>query len=452
MGDHSQHARLAPSALKNYDPATGCPGRLRMVEQLPPEERSQETQASLDGTRRHELLYQKNMGQTPAYESVEDERLVERAWEYFRAHPARTHPDALWLPEQEVEIGKHLGLEEGLCKGTADLVAAHKDTVEIVDAKFGRWPVSPDTPQLKAYGFGGVRLLLQDDGNWLPNHRQTKWIKLTIVQPQLPEMVQTTGPLPLIESLNAWKEELSAIARAALDPNAPLNPTEDSCRFCPAKKICPAYTQQTQRNVANMFSDLTQPELPPQTDEVDVSGYRYMSAAEVATAQPGAASMLEILENRTTDTPENLSADELGRVLDLAPMVKAWFAECEDVAVKRLKAGQPVEGWKLVEGRGSREWTLPEPETVTQLKKLGVKAGDLYIKKVVSPAQAEKLPTFTASKTKMDKLHPLIRRKPGKPTLAPESDPSPGVDPLHGMFEDVSQTEATPEPETPDWF
>jgi len=436
MGDHSQHARLAPSALKNYDPATGCPGRLRMVEQLPPEERSQETQASLDGTRRHELLYQKNMGQTPAYESADDERLVERAWEYFRVHPARTHPDALWLPEQEVEIGKHLGLEEGLCKGTADLVAAHKDTVEIVDAKFGRWPVSPDTPQLKAYGFGGVRLLLQDDGNWLPNHRQTKWIKLTIIQPQLPEMAHTTGPLPLIESLNAWKEELSAIARAALDPNAPLNPNEDNCRFCPAKKICPAYTEQTQRDVTAMFSDLTQPELPPQTEPA---------------ANPQ-HTMLEILENRTSQTPENLSPDELGRVLDLAPMVKAWFAECEDVAAKRLKAGQPVEGWKLIEGRGSREWALPEPETVAQLKKLGVKVGDIYVKKMVSPAQAERLAAFTASKTKMDKLHPLIRRKPGKPTLAPESDPSPGVDPLHGMFEDVSQTTANPEPETPDWF
>ena len=434
-----EHARLSPSGLKNLDPATGgCPGRLRMVESLPPEERSTESQASIDGTRRHDLLYQLNMGQTPAHESPEDQRLVERAWEFFRAHPARKHPEGLWLPEQRVEVGKHLGIGEGICWGTADLIAAYKDTVEIVDAKFGRMPVPADHPQLKAYGFGGVRLLLQDDGNWLPNHRQTKFIKLTIVQPQLPEMVVTTGPLPLAESLAQWKEELTAIAKAALDPDAPLVASEDNCRWCPAKKICPEYTAQTQRDVTAMFTDITQtPELPPQTDTEP-------------TVQPAAAgSMLEILEDRTTAAPEELTPDELGRVLDLAPLVQSWFKECETVAAKRLKAGQPVEGWKLIEGRGRRDWANDEPAVAAELKKLGLKVGDIYTKKLVSPAQAEKLPVFTASKAKAAKLTPLITRKAGKPTLAPESDPHPGVDPLHGMFEDVS---APAEPETPDWF
>jgi hypothetical protein len=434
-----EHARLSPSGLKNLDPASnGCSGRLRMVEQLPPEERNTESQASIDGTRRHDQTYQLNVGRTPVYESPEDKRLVERAWEFFRAHPARTHPEGLWLPEQRVEVGQHLGIGEGVCWGTADLIAAYKDTVEVVDAKFGRMPVSPLDPQLKAYGFGGVRLLLQDDGNWLPNHRQTKFIKLTIVQPQLPEMVVTTGPLPLAESLAQWKEELTTIAKAALDPEAPLLASEDNCRFCPAKRICPAYTAQTQRDVTAMFTDLTRqtetPELPPQTEP---------------TAQPGAGSMLEILENRTTAAPEELTPDELGRVLDLAPLVQSWFKECETVASKRLKAGQPVEGWKLIEGRGSRDWAKDEPTVAAELKKLGAKVADIYVKKLVSPAQAAKLPVFTTHKAKADKLLPLIMRKAGKPTLAPESDPHPGVDPLHGMFEDVS---APAEPETPDWF
>ena len=149
--------------------------------------------------------------------------------------------------------------------------------------------------------------------------------------------------------------------------------------------------------------------------------------------------MMDVVQQHMSQSPEDLTEDQLGRALDLAPMVQEWFKECEKLAAKRLKEGQPVGGWKLVEGRGSREWKGTEDDVVLQLKKLGVKVGDIYTKKLVSPAQAGKLPAFTASKIKAQKLAPLIARKDGKPQLAPESDPRPGVDALHGMFEKVEE-------------
>ena len=186
------------------------------------------------------------------------------------------------------------------------------------------------------------------------------------------------------------------------------------------------------------------PELPP---DVSVVGHVTPHSEEL--------DLLRIAEKYMSRSPEDLTEDQLGRTLDLAPMVQEWFKECEKLAAKRLKEGQPVGGWKLVEGRGSREWksSLTEGDVVLQLKKLGVKVGDIYTKKLVSPAQAEKLPAFTASKTKAQKLAPLIARKDGKPQLAPESDPRPGVDALHGMFEKVEEA-APAAPETPayDWI
>jgi hypothetical protein len=423
------HAKVSPSALPSL---ALCPGRLRMVQQLPEEQRNPSTQASEDGTRRHGYLEQLNKGETPNYATPEDKRLVELAWPYFRDHPARNNPDALWAPEQRVEIGQHLGVGEGVCWGTADLVAAHKETLEIVDAKFGRWPVSPDSLQLKGYAFGSGRLLLDDKGNWLPKHQQTKFVKLTIVQPQAKQIVTSTEPLPIGEVFPLWRAELKELVTSVLDPEAPLNPSQEACKFCSAKPICPAFAEQAQQDIRTMFQPVSipdnVPELPPDVSVVDH-----------VTPHSEELDLLRIAEKYMSQSPEELTEDQLGRALDLAPMVQEWFKECEKLAAKRLKEGQPVGGWKLVEGRGSREWKGTEDDVVLQLKKLGIKVGDIYTRKLVSPAQAEKLPAFTASKTKAQKLVPLIARKDGKPQLAPESDPRPGVDALHGVFEKVDR-------------
>lgn len=407
MGDH---AIVSPSALTRIGQ---CPGSVRLSAACP---RPPSSDAADFGTRCHEWLEQANRtGVLPEIPDQREKAMVAAAWPYFRDHPARTRPEGLWLPEEKVSISAHLeGFPDDMCWGTADVVAAYKDTLEVIDLKTGYYGVAPDSPQLWAYAFGAARLLLDEEGNWLPNHRQTKYLKLTIVQPTQVPIVRTTGPLPLVENLTAAKESLERTLTAVQDPQAPLY-AGDWCRWCAAKDSCPKRTQAALGAVQNMFEPLPEADPQPTTTMVDI--------------------VEKIVEERMTESPDTLDADTLGRILDLAPLVQQYLKECQDLAVKRLNKGEEVAGWKLAAGRGSRDWIGGEDATAEALKKLGLKVGDIYTRKIVSPAQAEKLPAIAGSRVRREKLGDLWATKAGKPQLAPESDPRPGVDPRHGMFE-----------------
>jgi RecB family exonuclease len=424
MGDH---ASISPSALARH---AACPGNSREVAKLPPELRNQSSQAAEDGTRRHEILYHANVnGYIKPTDNAEDDRLVALAWPYFRDHPARTSPQGLWLPEEKVEISRHIeGLPEDLCWGTADMVCAHKDTVEIIDAKFGRIPVNPDCEQLWAYAYGGVRKLLNPDGTWLQDHRQTKYLKLTIVQPQAPEIVNSAS-FPLVPKLKEIKTWLEQTLKAAMDPDAPLVPG-DHCKWCAARDTCPARRDMVFTGIQSMFDAVPEPQAT-ETSEVDI--------------------IEQIIEEHMSKSPDDLTPEEKGRILDFAPMVEQWLKDLRKVCEQDLLSGRPVEGYKLVKGRGSREWGAEEDQVVAKLKGLGFKVGDIYTKKLVSPAQAEKTPVVAGSRTKQKKLGELWVKKEGKPTLAPESDPAPAIDPLHAEVFDNLDTPPTEQPQY-DWL
>jgi len=449
----SDHAPASPSALSRH---TLCPGNIREVAKLPPEVREQSTKAAEDGTRRHEQLYQSNLRgflvpstHPDAKTRAEDDRLVGLAWPYFRDHPARTSDVGLWLPEEKVEIAKHIqDIPDDYCRGTADVVAAFKETVEVIDAKFGRMPVNPDCEQLWAYGFGGVRKLLNADGTWLQNHRQTKLLKLTIVQPQAPEVVNSVS-FPLAEKLREIKAWLERTLKATLDPEAPLVPG-DHCKWCAAKETCPARREAAFSSVQSMFEVVPGPvpaatpfleylEQHPEEKGNPVKEYQVPQKSEVDIIE-------QIIERHMSTAPDDLTPEEKGRILDFAPMVEQWLKDLRKSCEKDLMVGVPVEGYKLVAGRGSREWADDEDIMATALKKLGLKVGDIYTKKLVSPAQAEKIPAIAESKTKSHKLKELWVKKTGKPTLVPESDPAPGIDPLHAeMFDNLDDAQPTEE-------
>jgi len=432
----SDHAKVSPSALARH---AACPGNVREVAKLPPEVRDQSTKAADDGTRRHEQLYKSNVqgflvpsDHKDAKVRAEDDRLVGLAWPYFRDHPARTQPAGLWLPEEKVEISKHLeGLPDDLCWGTSDMVCAYKDTVEIIDAKFGRMPVDPDGPQMWAYAYGGVRRLLNPDGTWLQNHRQTKLLKLTIVQPQAPEVVNSVV-FPLADQLRKIKMWLEQTLKATLDPEAPLVPG-DHCRWCAAREICPARREAAFESVQSMFDVVPEQSPREEVTEVDI--------------------IEQIIEEHMSKAPDDLTPEEKGRILDFAPMVEQWLKDLRKSCEKDLLEGKQVEGYKLIQGRGSREWAESEEEAVAaSLKKLGLKVGDIYTKKLVSPAQAEKIPAIAESKTRSNKLKNLWTKKAGKPTLVPESDPAPGIDPLHAEMFDSLDDAQPPAEESFDWM
>jgi hypothetical protein len=207
----------------------------------------------------------------------------------------------------------------------------------------------------------------------------------------------------------------------------------DHCKWCAARDACPARRDMVFSGIQSMFDTVPEPQATEttETSEVDI--------------------IEQIIEEHMSKSPDDLTPEEKGRILDFAPMVEQWLKDLRKVCERDLLEGHPVEGYKLVKGRGSREWASEEDLVVAKLKAIGFKVGDIYTKKLVSPAQAEKAPVVAGNKTKQKKLGELWLKKDGKPTLAPESDPAPAIDPLHAEVFENLDTPPTEQPQY-DWL
>lgn len=442
----------APIGASKLDALALCPGLFVAVQSLQPEERNPGSAAATDGTRKHGLLEICNRrgchpsgADAPEGYSQDERNAVAAMWSgYLSKHPARQGgPGALWQPEIWVEIGKGLGFEEGLFATTIDLAAVHKDTLEIMDAKFGYHEVSPDSLQLKAGAIGFLRALIDDTtGQFKPEYRQLKKIVLTILRPNFDDpAICATFPLEVIKE---WMVEIKEVVRGALAPMAPRVPGELQCRWCSFKPQCPEHHAAA---VSTMFDALSDegPEEPG--DEVapwEIPDHPENAAFILgedppAPEAPGLDEVLSLADDKTSLAPAAMSADQLGRVMDRAQILKGWLSEIEGEVRKRLQTGAEVDGWKLVEGKRAREWNADEAATETALKAAGLGVKDIFKKTLLSAAALEKIPKVATSKVKREKLAELWHWKSGAPTLAPESDPRPSIQAADTMFENEEE-------------
>jgi hypothetical protein len=342
--------------------------------------------------------------------SGEDIQEVDKIWSYIEKHPAQTQTlgHQIWC-EEKVEIGKYCGLAEGEVTGTADWGLVTPNEIEIADNKFGHYLVPPDSLQLKAYAIGlGSKLMDPATGQFRDGHRQIRNVKLTILQPTAaPEqrVRSVTYPLP---TMVGWAKEICDIVTAAKEPNAPRIPGEDQCKFCPAAATCP----ERLASVTSAISDVFQP--APSADA---------TPAPIASVD----AITELADVQMTQSPADLDPEQLGRLLDQASLIEGWLKDVRAHARKLLESGGTVPGWKLIEGKRSRAWKEDETEVVTALKRLSLNVGEIYEKKLVTPAKAEAISKIAGSKKRKEKLAELWAWKTGKPTLAPESDPAPAV-------------------------
>jgi hypothetical protein len=149
-----------------------------------------------------------------------------------------------------------------------------------------------------------------------------------------------------------------------------------------------------------------------------------------------------------TKDPDKMSGEELRKFLDAAPLVEALLKSIKEEAKRRLDKGIPVPGYKMVRGRGSRAWALPEEEMIKKLGPGGmnIPKGALFVTELVSPAQAEKLTWVSKDEQKsltkrqienMNKEYVITKQ--GAPTLVPESDPrEPIVNDATGLFDAIT--------------
>lgn len=176
----------------------------------------------------------------------------------------------------------------------------------------------------------------------------------------------------------------------------------DQCTFCPAALVCPHRRAAADAAVTGIF------------DVVEGA-----DAPRPAQSQGDAAPLLAKVEELTSLSPEGLTPDQFGKILDLAPVVEALFKDLRTEAMRRIKEGEAIPGWALGEGKRSREWTLDKEKVPDALTKIGLKAGEIWVKTLATPAQLETVVKGHGQARRIAAFSDLWRWKPGSPVLVP---------------------------------
>jgi hypothetical protein len=311
--------------------------------------------------------------------------------------------------------------------GTVDCQIVASDTLEIIDYKDGMAPVEAENNmQLEQYAIGKLaeyKLPIN-----MPQMYPFKRVRMTIIQPKLAlrglnPVVSWDVPVSyLLERVKTLTHE----AMATDAPNAPLVPGESQCKYCRAKGSCSALASNVMKEIGVMFQPVIK------TDVLDVA------------------------QQSANKDPAVMSDDQIRQIMEAAPLMRQLIEGVEKEAQRRLEAGQSITGLKLVNGRGSRAWTLDDEQIAEKLIKMGIPKTAIYETKLVSPAKAEKLTWEKRDGTKVtltDRQLKLMNQEyvaklAGKLTVAHESDSRPAVTlnaaPMFAAVEVAPATESLP--------
>lgn len=166
------------------------------------------------------------------------------------------------------------------------------------------------------------------------------------------------------------------------------SPSEDACRYCKAMTTCPNYTAMVESTTGADFEVLKEPVAPP----------RFMGS-------------------------HGDDDEELAHKMSLVGAIEDWCKAVRAEVERRLLAGVPVPGFKLVLGKaGNRKWA-DEAQAEQMLKTFRLKQEEMYDFTLISPTAAEKLSKAEViGKRQWPKLQTLITRSEPKPSVAPITD------------------------------
>ena len=175
--------------------------------------------------------------------------------------------------------------------------------------------------------------------------------------------------------------------------------------------------------------------------------------------QPVVTQTLDVAQQSADKDPATMDDTQIRQIMKAAPLMRQLLEAVEKEALRRLEAGQSLPGLKLVHGRGSRAWVLPEEEMAEKLVKMGIPKTAIYETKLVTPAKAEKLTWEKRDGTKVSLTDRQLKRMEqeyvtklaGKLTVVPESDSRPAV--ITNAAPMFSAVEAAPAAESlPSWL
>ena len=273
-----------------------------------------------------------------------------------------TCEDAFTALEVRVDFSKYV--KDGF--GTGDCIIVSDNVLEIIDFKYGKGVrvEAAGNPQMKLYALGAYleyNTLFDIDS-----------VRMTIFQPRL-SGVQSSDEITVKELLEWAEKYVKPRAKLAYKGEGEFAPSEEVCKFCRAKAQCKARADKNLK----LFDE----------------------APDILLLTP----------------------EDAGKILEQAGDIQSWLADLESLVSSTLLAGQPVEGWKMVEGRSNRRFA-DELKVVAAMKSAGYDESLLYERKLITLAQMEK---DFGKKAVAETLGELIVKPQGKPTLAPAKDKRP---------------------------
>lgn len=425
----STHSMLSPSKRSRW---ALCPGSIREEAKYPD---TGSGPAAVDGTHSHTLLEHcvKTYLSATAYigatlndhegEFVVNAAQAERvkvAYDYIMERSMNGMFKI--ITETRVDPEHLLGRKD--LSGTVDVQLIVGDTLELIDYKDGMGIVSAEgNMQLEQYAYGVLAGYKLPVNGAYPIDK----VRMTIIQPKLAlrGMKPITSHEVYVRDLLANMGTIIAQAAATDKLDAPLVPGESQCKFCRAKGSCSALASNVMKEVGIMF-------------------------------QPVVTQSLDVAQQSADKDPSTMDDAQIAQIMEAAPLMRQLLEGVEKEALRRMQAGQVIPGLKLVNGRGSRAWALPEAEMAEKLVKMGIPKTAIYETKLVSPAKAEKLTWEKRDGTKVTLTDRQLTRMEqeyvsklaGKLTVVPESDERRAVTtnaaPLFSAVEAAPAAESLP--------
>ena len=281
-------------------------------------------------------------------------------------------PDAVLLVEAGLKLDEYI--PDGF--GSSDAVIIHGRTLCVYDLKYGKGvKVSAvGNTQMRCYALGALLgpAELYD----------IQEVSMVIIQPRLQWV---SNDIIQASSLLDWaKDELRPAAVAAYLGDGEFVPG-DHCRFCAIAPRCKALALQ--------------------------------------------ASILQEIDR----SPDLLSNEQIAGLLKKVANLKSWIAGLEAYALEQAIAGNPVPGFKVVEGRSNR--TIPDQKAaIGALAKAGF-GEDSYLRprELKTISDLEKLLTKKGFATILGEY---VVKPQGKPTLVEDTDPRPAMNSTLAAKED----------------